>query len=218
MPRIAGTPKPGIKSDDEDEDGEPDDAKSPVAQALVQLTDLGLAWKIIDGEARVFAFSCLTGQPLAGVTLATYGVGPVEGIAHEIEQELGIDVTVELWPFDDHAALVDRDPPHLWTMAWSADYPHPHDVLGLLLRSGSSANDGRWSDTRFDALIDAAAATDDAAEQARLYSEAGSIVGEEAPIIPLGYGSSWALSREGLLGAGISGVGLMRFADLAWDE
>lgn len=71
---IAGTPKAGITTTaDEDEDGRPDPVKAPVAQALVQLTDLGLAWKIIDGEARVLAFSCLTGKPLPGVALATYG-------------------------------------------------------------------------------------------------------------------------------------------------
>ena len=157
------------------------------------------------------------GAGLEPVTLATYGVGPAQAIAHELERELGIRVVVEQWPFDDHAALLDTDPPQLWTMAWSADYPHPHDVLGLLLRSGSSANEGRWTNARFDALIDAAAATDDASEQARLYAQAESIVREEAPLIPLGYGSSWALSRDGLLGAGISGVGLMRYADLAWD-
>ena len=71
---IAGTPKPGTKVDTEDNPNEePQAPKFPVAQALVQLTDIGLAWKVIDGEARVFAFSCLTGKPLAGVELATFG-------------------------------------------------------------------------------------------------------------------------------------------------
>jgi len=169
-------------------------------------------------RAELAAAGHAGGAGLPPVTLATYGVGPAEAIAYELERELGLDVVVEQWPFDDHAALLDHDPPQLWTLAWSADYPHPHDVLGLLLRSGSSANDGRWSNERFDALIDEAAATDDEAEQARLYAAAEAIVREEAPLIPLGYGSSWALSRDGLLGAGISGVGLMRYADLAWDD
>jgi alpha-2-macroglobulin len=71
---IAGTPKPGTKVEDEDPNNDDyETPKFPVAQALVQLTDLGLAWKIIDGEARVFAFSLLTGKPLPGVGLATFG-------------------------------------------------------------------------------------------------------------------------------------------------
>jgi hypothetical protein len=71
---IAGTPKPGTKVKTEEKPNEdPEAPKFPVAQALVQLTDIGLAWKVIDGEARVFAFSCLSGKPLAGVELATFG-------------------------------------------------------------------------------------------------------------------------------------------------
>jgi ABC-type oligopeptide transport system substrate-binding subunit len=123
-----------------------------------------------------------------------------------------------MWPFDDHAALLEHDPPSLWTTAWSADYPHAHDFLGLLLRSDSSANDGGWANARFDALIEQAAATDDPAAQGRLYGEAQVIVREEVPMLPLGYGRSWALSRDGLLGAAVSGVGILRFADLAWQR
>lgn len=42
------------------------------AQAIVQLTDIGLAWKFTDQSALVFAFSCETGKPLEGVNLANY--------------------------------------------------------------------------------------------------------------------------------------------------
>ena len=141
-------------------------------------------------RAELAAAGHAGGAGLGPVTLATYGVGPAEAIAHEIERELGIHVVVEAWPFDDHATLLDTDTPHLWTMAWSADYPHPHDILGLLLRTGSSANEGGWSDPRFDELIDAAAATTDPTEQRDLYAEAQDIVRDEAPLIPLGYGES----------------------------
>ena len=126
---IAGTPKEGIplaKEDRDDEDAEESTAKSPVAQALVQLTDIGLAWKIIDGEARVFAFSCLTGKPLPDVELATFGedakrlqqaktgndgmaVLPREKAARQLQAKLGDDrfsvaydstlPTVGLWRF-----------------------------------------------------------------------------------------------------------------------
>ena len=36
--------------------------------------------------------------------------------------------------------------------------------------------------------------------------------------MPLGYGGTWSLSRDGLLGASVSGVGLLRYAGLAWDR
>jgi ABC-type transport system substrate-binding protein len=156
------------------------------------------------------------GEGFPPVTLATYGVGPASAIAYELERELGIDVTVEQWSFDDHGTILAEETPSMWTMAWSADFPHAHDFLGLLLQSDSTANVGRWSDPDYDALIAAAAATSDSAEQERLYADAQTILREEVPVIPLGYGSSWALSRDGLAGSDISGVGLVRYADLTW--
>jgi hypothetical protein len=34
----------------------------------------------------------------------------------------------------------------------------------------------------------------------------------------LSYGTGWALSREGLLGAGQNGMGILRMAGLAWAD
>ena len=43
------------------------------AQALLQLTDIGLAWKLTTTEAMIYAFSCDTGKPLPGVKLELFG-------------------------------------------------------------------------------------------------------------------------------------------------
>lgn len=43
------------------------------AQAIIQLTDIGLAWKFTAREALVYAFSCDTGAPLAGVKIQLFG-------------------------------------------------------------------------------------------------------------------------------------------------
>jgi ABC-type oligopeptide transport system substrate-binding subunit len=167
-------------------------------------------------RAELTAAGYPDGAGFPDVSLATYGVGPSEAIAHELERELGIAVSVEQRTFDDLSRLLDEDTPAMWTMAWSADYPHAHDFLGLLLRGGSSANVGHWSNASYDALIDAAAATPDTEAQTQLYDEAQAILRDEVPLIPLGYGDSWELSRDGLRGAAISGVGILRYADLAW--
>lgn len=158
------------------------------------------------------------GDGFPSVSLVTYGVGAAAAIAAELERELGLDISIETRPFEEHASLLASDTPDMWTLSWSADYPHVNDFLGLLLRSGSSANLGGWSEADYDALIDAAAATDDAAAQERLYDEAQTIVREHAPVIPLDYGSRWWLSRDGLRGAQLSGVGIQRYADLAWAD
>ncbi|MEO5916779.1 MAG: MG2 domain-containing protein [Luteolibacter sp.] len=43
------------------------------AQALLQLTDIGLAWKLTSKDAFIYAFSCDTGVPLPGVKLELFG-------------------------------------------------------------------------------------------------------------------------------------------------
>lgn len=57
--------------------GSPRDGAKPykerIVQSLVQLTDLGMGWKITEDEAHVFAFSCETGEPLEGVKIQLYG-------------------------------------------------------------------------------------------------------------------------------------------------
>jgi hypothetical protein len=41
-------------------------------------------------------------------------------------------------------------------------------------------------------------------------------VQDQVPVIPLRYGQDWALSRDGLLGASRSGLGIVRYAGLEW--
>ena len=52
-------------------EGDPKEAVSSQAvlgaQAVVQLSDIGLAWKLAGGQALVYAFSHTTGAPLAAV-------------------------------------------------------------------------------------------------------------------------------------------------------
>ncbi len=169
-------------------------------------------------RAELAAAGYPDGEGFPTVSLATYGVGPAEAIAAELAAELGITVAVETRPFEQHSSMLDLDTPDMWTLAWSADYPHAHDFLGLLLLGDSSANIGGWSDAEYDRLVAEAAATGDEAEQAALYAQAESIVRDQAPLIPLGYGDGWWLAREDLRGDALSGVGILRYADLEWAD
>jgi len=58
-----GTLTEGITNDD----------GRPSAQAFIQLTDIGLAWKLTTDEAMIYAFSCSTGEALPGVKLEVFG-------------------------------------------------------------------------------------------------------------------------------------------------
>jgi uncharacterized protein YfaS (alpha-2-macroglobulin family) len=45
----------------------------PLTQAIIQLTDIGLAWKLTPNEAFIYAFSCQTGAALPDVKLQLFG-------------------------------------------------------------------------------------------------------------------------------------------------
>ena len=79
------------------------------------------------------------------VTLATYGVGYEDTVvAQELEAEPGCrrerrGATTSRRTLE---IVADTSAPPIWTLRWSADYPHAHDFLGLLLETGSSQQHG----------------------------------------------------------------------------
>jgi oligopeptide transport system substrate-binding protein len=157
------------------------------------------------------------GQGFPAVALISNGFGYEPTVAAELEQELGIKVSVEVLDFADILARQQSgEHAQFWNEIWSADYPHPNDFLGLLLQTGSSSNEGGWSNADYDALIAAAAAATDPAEQAQHYGAAQQIVRDQAPVVPVEVLQGWALSRDGLLGAIPSGAGYLRFAGMTW--
>lgn len=158
------------------------------------------------------------GAGFPAVTLVTPGPGYDEAIVTELRSVLGIDVRYESMPFDQYFARLENNPPAFWSLSWIADYPGPNDFLGILLGTGQSNNYGRWTSPEFDAAIDRALSAGTAGDAEAGFAAAEEVVLDEAPVIPVSYESGWALSREGLLGAGQNGLGFVRLAGLAWGD
>jgi hypothetical protein len=53
-------------------------------------------------------------------------------------------------------------------------------------------------------------------EAAEAFLDRVGIVRDQAPVVPVSYGTSWTLVRDGLLGATQNGLGILRLAGLAW--
>lgn len=157
------------------------------------------------------------GAGFPATTLRTGGRDFDAAIVAEIKLELGISLSSEtmgLGYFD----RLETDPPQMWALGWVADYPGRNDFLGVLLATSASANYGRWSSTGFDAAIaEAGSATDPAAVNAA-FDRAEGFVRDEVPVVPVSYGPGWALSRTRLLGATQNGLGIVRYAGLAWAD
>jgi oligopeptide transport system substrate-binding protein len=156
------------------------------------------------------------GQGLGPITMVTSGLGYDGAIAAQLKSNLGLDVRVETMDFDPYQTRLTADPPQIWAMSWIADYPGANDFLGVLLESDASNNYGRWQSPEFDAAIEAAGRATSPAAATTAFKDAASIVTRDVPVVPLSTGTGWALSRTGLLGAGQNGLGIVRFAGLAW--
>jgi oligopeptide transport system substrate-binding protein len=156
------------------------------------------------------------GKGFPVISFATGGAGLAEGIAADLNRELG--VTVQLEENADHFDRLSTDPPPMWMLGWIADYPGPNDFLGVLLGTGSPTDYGRWSSDAFDSAIHDALSTRDPATAQAGFERALGVVQKDVPAIPLVYGDGWALSRKGLLGAGQNGLGIVRMAGLAWAQ
>jgi oligopeptide transport system substrate-binding protein len=157
------------------------------------------------------------GRGLPEVDFITSGGGDDEAIVSELRSVLGVQVDYAVMDFGELLRRRSEDPPAIWSVSWVADYPGPNDFLGVLLGTGSTSNQGRWSSPAFDAAIADAtsASTPEAAEVA--FARALEIVRDEVPVVPVRYGVSWALARDGLLGATEAGTGIVRLAGLAWE-
>lgn len=154
------------------------------------------------------------GAGLPTIHFAVDGWGYAEAIAAQVRQELGIDISLEA--VDDHFGRLATDPPEMFAVGWQADYPGPNDFLGVLLGGGARDNYGHWVSPEFDAAVADALATRDPAAAEAAYERALAIVRDDVPAVPLVSGAGWALSRDGLLGAGPNPLGLLRMAGLAW--
>jgi oligopeptide transport system substrate-binding protein len=154
------------------------------------------------------------GAGLPPIYFASDAGGIGGAIAAELGKELGMHVELDV--LGDNLTRLTTDPPNMWLTGWIADYVGPNDFLGVLLESDSTDNYGHWSSTAFDQAIADALGTRDAGEAQKAYERAQAEVQREVPVVPLFVGTDWALSRDGLLGAGDSGLGILRMAGMAW--
>ena len=183
-----------------------DDARydTPIYDAFPDPEDLA---SLQPDDLKRHGFSSIKGRTI---------IETAQAVVAELEGELGISLDQETMDFDSYFRRLDTEPPQIWFLSWVADYPGRNDFLGVLLGSRSSNNYGRWSSPEFDAAIaDAGSTTDEAAARAA-FDRAEEVVKRDVPVIPMSYGTGWALAKEGLVGTGQNGLGAMRFAGLAW--
>ncbi|HWU05508.1 MAG TPA: ABC transporter substrate-binding protein [Streptomyces sp.] len=74
-----------------------------------------------------------------------------------------------------------------WRAGWQMDYPLIQNFLQPLYYTNAPSNDGKWSNQKFDDLIDKANAESDKAKAVTTFQDAEKVLVEQMPVIPLWY-------------------------------
>ena len=122
-------------------------------------------------------------------------------IAQAIQQMwrkvLGVTVRVENQEWKVYLKTIRRaDGPHIFRMAWCADYPDANNFLMEVFHPTKSANHVHWKNAEFAALTEKAQGIQDGAERKRLYARAERILSEEQAVIaPIYFYTSVSLAK-----------------------
>ncbi|MFD7699113.1 ABC transporter substrate-binding protein [Streptomyces caelestis] len=83
--------------------------------------------------------------------------------------------------------ITDREMTGPFRAGWQMDYPLIQNFLQPLYYTDASSNDGKWSDERFDDLVDRANQETDDARAISLFQQAEEVVRDDMAAIPLWY-------------------------------
>ncbi|MFD9427090.1 MULTISPECIES: ABC transporter substrate-binding protein [unclassified Streptomyces] len=100
-----------------------------------------------------------------------------------------------------------------WRAGWQMDYPLIQNFLQPVYYTNAPSNDGKWSDKKFDNLVDQANAETDKAKAVSTFQDAERILVQQMPVIPLWYqnGSAGYSDR-------VSNVALNSFSVPVYEE
>ncbi|SDD02902.1 peptide ABC transporter substrate-binding protein [Actinokineospora iranica] len=108
-------------------------------------------------------------------------------VCNNVINTLGIGCTYDPIPTfaETRQQINSRQIRGLFRSGWIADYPSIENFINQLYRTGASANDGEYSNPKFDELAARADASLSVDEANKLYQEAERLLAEDMPVIPL---------------------------------
>ncbi|HAV62933.1 MAG TPA: peptide ABC transporter substrate-binding protein [Verrucomicrobiales bacterium] len=136
------------------------------------------------------------------------GMQIVEALQATWKKELNVDISLrneEYKVYLDTQRKLDYD---LSISIWIADYPDPNTYLDMML-TGNGNNDTGWGHPRYDELIRSAGRTMDTAKRFALFQEAEALLLEEAPVLPIFFGTHVYLCRPEVQNYAVSSGGVV---------
>ena len=139
----------------------------------------------------------------------------IGGLIEQWRENLGVEVTVRQIEPDYYSYAINQEKNNLFDMGWSADYPDPQDFLDILFRTGSQSNNGGYSNSQLDALLDQAAADQDATKRISEYRQAEQIIVDDAAVLPLYFGCEYIIVKPYVQNYVVSPLGFPVFSKVS---
>jgi oligopeptide transport system substrate-binding protein len=140
-------------------------------------------------------------QELPPIVYTGAGIGTdigadVAALAEMWEQNLGVTITIEnLEPDYFLDQVYSGNHGQLLSGGWCADYPDPENFADVLFHSGSAQNNGGYSNTRLDTLLEAARVQQDVRERIAMYQQAEQIIVDDAAALFTTHSLSYQLVK-----------------------
>lgn len=150
---------------------------------------------------------------LPPITMTVTGYGGyipdyLAAIVQEWRENLGVDISFRQLEPEDFIYNLRRERDEMFSLGWIADYPDPHNFVGVLFRTGAKNNAFEYSNSALDVLLDQAAVEDDGELRLQMYRQAEQMVLEDLPCLPLWHGTNYILVRPYVTGYELSLLGV----------
>jgi len=126
----------------------------------------------------------------------TYVSGDVAAMAQMWQQNLGVTITVEnIEPNYYLDQVYAGNHGQMISSGWCADYPDPENFADVLFHSGSSQNNGGYSNPQLDALLEGARVKQDVTKRIAMYQQAEQMIVDDAAVLFTTHSLSYQLVK-----------------------
>ena len=140
-----------------------------------------------------------------------------EAVCNSVKNSLGVDCVatgvVDFATF--RKEIGEKKMKGMFRTGWQMDYPSIENFLAPIFKTGSSSNDGDYSNPAFDKLLVEAAAAPDGASANAKYQEAEALLAVDMPSIPMWYGKTTMGWSDKVTGVKITAFGTIDFSSVA---
>ncbi len=126
----------------------------------------------------------------------TYVSPDVAAMAQMWQQNLGVTITIEnIEPNYYLDQVYAGNHGQMISSGWCADYPDPENFADVLFHTGSSQNNGGYSNPGLDALLEAARIEQDVTKRIAMYQQAEQMIVDDAPVLFTTHSLSYQLVK-----------------------